>query len=473
MFGNPEWTYNLLQRSDTVLDFLRRQAMDAKVPRVISKHLFRNGSFDSLDTATGDSVLDGLNQCQIYSSTAQCILQNFSEGCCIGGGISLAVSCLPPLLKGKLRVALRNVPTLYNLRVAVFFGALMTVCNTLLHIRRDSRRGLTLSVSEERSFRLFVSLLSGACIASLPRGVRRFVVYMLFTRALEVMLRRRRASQETQDEIEVFSSHETVGLTMASMSVITTTWFGWPHLINSGYLHFLDNISNIKKSEFRDVGKVLLGRCDGRPDLQSIYTSGNTCRVFHAESEPCPRFITRVFFTSFIKHTIPFYIKIYQIPLLFTLIKRRGKVDARIVSHFTKRVARSGLFLAVLNTLVGGTICSVSNQRLIPQLACMPLSGAVSGASLYIEEPSRRLELALYMFGQALQMLSNAYVANGYWNHPRMDIFVSTLSAAVLMQSFWEREEESKINVLRSGYAQLLGKILDTHEKRHEFRILS
>ena len=472
MFGNPEWTYNLLQRSDTVLDFLRKQGLDAKLPRVISKHLFKSGSFDSLDTATGDSVLEGVNSCQLYESSAQCILQNFSEGCCIGGCISVAVSCLPPLLKGRLLVALRNVPTLYNLRVAVFFGALMTVCNTLLHINR-SRSRVASTVSEERLFRTLVSLLSGFCIASLPRGVRRFVVYMLFTRALEVSIRRRRASHETETELEVFSSHETVGLTMASMSVITTTWFGWPHLINSGYLHFLDNISNIKKSEFRDVGKVLLNRCAGRQDLEVIRASQNTCRVFHPESERCPRFITRVFITSFIKHTIPFYIKIYQIPLLFTLLKRRGRVDARIITHFSNRVARSGLFLAVLNTLVGGTICSISNQRYIPQLACMPLSGAVSGASLYIEEPSRRLELALYMFGQALQMVSNAYVANDYWTHPRMDIMVSTISAGVIMHSFWEREEEGRINVLRGGYAQLLGKILDTHEKRHEFRILS
>jgi hypothetical protein len=472
MFGNPEWTYNLLQRSDTVLDFLRKQALEASLPRAISKHLFRTGSFDSLDTATGDSVLDAPNCCPLYDSTMLCVMENFVEGFCIGGGISTAVSCLPPLFKGRIKVALRNVPTLYNLRVAVFFGTLMTVCNTLLHLRR-CRRGGSKPVSEERSFRLMVSLLSGICISTLPRGVRRFVVYMLFTRALEVMIRRRRASQETNKEVEVFSSHETVALTMASMSVITTTWFGWPHLINPGYLHFLDNISNIKKSEFRDVGKVMLGACAGRPDLQYVHDSKQTCRVFHAESEACPRFIARVFLTSFIKHTIPFYIKIYQIPLLFTLIKRRGRIDTRVVIHFTKRVGRSGIFLAVLNTLVGGTICTISNQRSIPQLVSMPLSGAVSGASLYIEDPARRLELALYMFGQALQMISNAYVANGYWTHPRMDIFVSTFSAMTLMNTFWEREEEGKINVLRGGYSQLLGKILDTHEKRHEFRIWS
>lgn len=472
MFGNPEWTYNLLQRSDTVLDFLKKQAMEAALPHVVSKHLFRSGSIDSLDTATGDSLLDGTPSCRLYESTSKCVLENFIEGLCIGGGVSTAVSCLPPLLKGRLRVALRNIPTLYNLRVALFFGSLMAACNTLLHLRRSRRAGAR-SVSEDKLFRVLVSLISGMCIATLPRGVRRFVVYMLFTRALEVMVRRQRASEGTEIERDVFTSHETVGLTMCSMSVITTTWFGWPHLINPGYLHFLDNISNITKSQFRDVGKVLLDRCDGRPELQRIHDSNDTCRVFHSESEPCPRFIGRVFLMSFIKHTIPFYIKIYQIPLLFTFIKRRGKINSRVLTHFVNRVARSGLFLAILNTLVGGTICVIGNQRRLPQWACMPLSGAVSGLSLYVEDPNRRLELALYMFGQALQMTVNAYCANGYRTIHRTDVLVSTFSAAVLMFAFWEREEEGRLNVLRSGYSHLLGKILDTYEKRHEFSILS
>ena len=476
MFGNPEWTYNLLQRSDTVLDFLRRQATEAhnKLPRVLSKRLFRSGSFESLDTAAGDSVIDCGNSYQLYDSTSECIVVNFCEGLCIGGGISLAVSCLPPLLKGRLKVALRNIPTLYNLRVALFFGSLMAVCNTFLHIRRNRRGGAAATVSEEKSFRIIVALLSGLTISALPRGVRRFVVYMLLTRALEVVVRRQRSSQLSESEVEVFSPHETVGLTMASMSVITTTWFGWPHLINPGYLHFLDNISNITRAQFRDVGKVLLNACgDERPDLQLIHDTKQTCRVFHSESEPCHRFVSRVCVTSLIKHTIPFYIKIYQIPLLFTLIKRRGKVDSRVLIHFVKRVARSGVFLATLNTLVGGTICAVSNQRLIPQQACMPLSGAISGLSLYIEEPSRRLELALYIFGQALQMITNAYVEKGFWAPYRSDTFVTTLSAAILMVAFWEREEESKLNVIRGGYAHLLGKILDTNDKRHGFAILS
>jgi hypothetical protein len=111
-------------------------------------------------------------------------------------------------------------------------------------------------------------------------------------------------------------------------------------------------------------------------------------------------------------------------------------------------------------------------------MAIMPLAGAVSGLSLYIEQPSRRLELALYMFGQALQMVVNAYNYNGLWAPKNFDVVVCAASATVLANGFGlqqqleEEEEGGNVPiVLRPTYNALLGKILDTECKRHSFRL--
>jgi hypothetical protein len=273
---------------------------------------------------------------------------------------------------------------------------------------------------------------------------------------------------------KVFTSHETVALTVASMSVITTTWFGWPHLVNKGYLHFLDNISNIRKEQFRDIGKLLKGDVGNDSNLKAFLDSDKRyCAPFHSNAESCYRFAPRIFAMALVTRTIPFYFKIYQIPLLFSLIKRRGKIDPARVRNFVVRLWWSGLFLAVLDALVGGTVCALSHQRLIPRWYVMPICGAVSGLSLYLEQAPRRLELALYMFGQALQMIVNAYLAKGYWSHRNFDIFVSSTSAALMMYAYWERVENGNPLLLRDSYSFLLSKIIDTRDKRHGYALLS
>ena len=120
----------------------------------------------------------------------------------------------------KLR---KSVVTPYNTRVAVFMGTLMAMYNTGGQFLQKRRSGRRLS----KALRVLVGLLSGASVAILPPGMRRFLVYLLFTRSAEVDARTRRAHSGKTD---IFSSHESVGLTMASMAVITTAWFGWPEL---------------------------------------------------------------------------------------------------------------------------------------------------------------------------------------------------------------------------------------------------
>jgi Ca2+/Na+ antiporter len=407
----------------------------------------------------------------LYSDAATCAIVNFLEGAVIGGSLAAVISALPSVVKGKLGRAASAIVTRNNARVALFLGIFMAVHNTGIHMQRKKNSDI------KRLIKLLSMVVSGSAVMLLPPRLRQFIVYLLFTRALEVLARQSRLNTKTSAS-ELISSHESVALTMVSMSVITTTWFGWPHLVSKSYLHFLDNISNIKGEYFRKLGKVLLLKdVNEDPHLRYVVNKKKPCSAFHDDATlPCTPFIGNVFVRSLVTKTIPFYAKLYIIPFVLTTV--RGKMSLRLVQTTAVRLWWSGLFLGVLDTLVGATICTISNQHVIPHMAIMPLAGAVSGLSLYIEQPSRRLELALYMFGQALQMVVNAYNYNGLWAPKNFDVVVCAASATVLANGFGlqqqleEEEEGGNVPiVLRPTYNALLGKILDTECKRHSFRL--
>ena len=460
---NPDWTYNLL-RSESVLENLRTSSLRRFAD--LGRKYFEATSFGSLATMVSDEDQDiqPLDAPKLYPNMVACFVANFTEGAVIGGSLAVLVSVLPSIVKGNLKKAGRNALTRNNAKIALFLGIFMTIHNSGVHLQRGRGK------KQRRLLRLLAMLLGGSAITILPAKLRSFMVYLLFTRALEVAARKHRLKSAVPGK-ELISSHESVALTMASMSVITTTWFGWPQLVSKSYLHFLDNISIIRGEYFRKLGKVLLVRnVNEDAHLRYVVNHNKPCLAFH--EGPCVPFIWRVFSESLITRTIPFYAKLYVIP--FALSLARGKLSSKLLVSTATRLWWSGLFLGVLDALVGGTICSVSNQKIIPHIAIMPLSGAVSGLSLYFEQPSRRLELALYMFGQAIQMLVSAYQFNGLWSPKNFDIFVCACSAAVLTDAFslqQELDENEGPVVLRPTYSTLLGKILDTGARRHAFRL--
>jgi hypothetical protein len=462
---NPDWTYNLL-RSESVLESLRTTSLRRFAD--LGRKYFESTSFGSLATMVSDEDLDSTQTTpKLYNNVATCVLVNFCEGAVIGGSLAVVVSVLPPLVKGRIQKLASNAMTRNNAKIALFLGLFMAIHNAGIHLERGKGK------KQRRILRLLSMLFSGSAITILPARLRSFMVYLLFTRALEVAARKYRLGKADKPGQELISSHESVALTMASMSVITTTWFGWPHLVSKSYLHFLDNISNIRGEYFRKLGKVLLLR-DVNEDahLRFVVNKKKPCLAFHDETQPCAPFIGRVFVESLITKTIPFYGKLYVIPFALSLL--RGRLSSKLVASTANRLWWSGLFLGVLDTLVGATICSISNQNIVPHILIMPLSGAVSGLSLYIEQPSRRLELALYMFGQAIQMLVSAYKYNGLWVPRNVDIVVCACSAALLTDAFSLQQELDEVEgpiVLRPTYNTLLGKILDTGSRRHAFTL--
>jgi len=481
--ANPDWAINLFDRSETVLEFLKRSGLSSQSFSNLGMRLRKGLTYNDL-------VQPG----ELYSSVEHCLISNFTEGCVIGGGMSVLVSILPALLKGNVRRAVTNVATSSNMKVAVFFGTLMSVCNTGLYLERKH----VLDPKTRKKIRMLIGFVSGLSVGVLPKGIRRFIVYLLVSRSFEVAARIVKtkltgrshlyvpaalATPETIDDDsnplpineEVFSPHEVVGLACVSMTVIIAAWFRFAHyeLIPKGYLNFLNGINNLTPKQVNDVSMIISDR-HGEDLVKFRRRQEPLCGTIHPSNQLCTDFYVNFVVKGILTRTGPFYLKLYALPLAVSIFKRKGNISQLMIYHYLNRVWWSSLFLATMNATVAGTVCcfgKVGSLVEVPQDVQVMLGGTASGLSLYIEQENRRLELALYLFGQAIQILVNAYSLAGWWAPRGFDIIVSAASISVVSYAFWEREEKGRLEVVRPGYASLLGKIFDTQYTRHGFKL--
>lgn len=480
--ANPDWAINLFDRSETVLEFLKRSGLSSQSFSNLGLRLRKGLTYNDL-----------LQPGEMYSSVQHCWVSNFTEGCVIGGGMSVLVSILPALMKGNVRRAVTNVATSSNMKVAIFFGTLMSACNTGLFLERKQ----VLDIKTRKRLRILIGFVSGLSVGVLPKGIRRFIVYLLVSRSFEVAARIIKtkltgrshlfvtaglATPETMDDDtnplpiseEVFNAHEVVGLACFSMTVIIAAWFRFAHLglIPKGYLTFLHGINNLSPKQVSDVSTIISNR---HGEELEKYRNGteSLCGVIHPTQQLCFDYYFNFVVKGIITRTGPFYLKLYALPLAVSIFKRKGNVSQLMVVHYLNRVWWSSLFLATMNATVAGTVCVLWKicGKTMPVDLQVILGGTASGLSLYIEQENRRLELALYLFGQAIQILVNAYTRKGWWSPKGFDILISAASISCVSYAFWEREERGRLDIVRPGYASLLGKIFDTQHNRHGFRL--
>ena len=501
--ANPDWAINLFDRSETFVDFLRRNRVSTSASISNFRHMIRNGLTSTEPVPHG----------QIYRSLNHCLASNFVEGCSIGGGLSLLVSAVPPLLKGNVRRAIEGIPTLGNLRVALFFGSLMSVCNGSQYLSRAKLQDEKSAVVELMKLRLLIGFLSGLSVSVLPKGVRRFVLYFLISRAFEIAARlgkieyrRRRAESDLKNTIvtieevssetsttaasvpscestELFSSHEVVGLASVSMTVIITAWFRFTELVPHGYLHFLAGINNLTAANVEDIQHILRGDKNFKPEVTKVVLrEARMCSVYHPHDQGCMNFYLRFLLKGIVSKTGPFYLKLYLLPLVFSVVKRRH-VSKELALNFFKRVWWSALFLATMNATAAGTVCAMgklqplSYHPSIPLTTHASLGGYMCGLSLYLEQDTRRLELALYLFGQAIQILVNAYKAAGLWYPRGTDTLATSASITMMLFAYWLQADPRSIgsvdfsSIIRPGYAGMMARIIDTPTHRHSFKL--
>ncbi|KAJ2158246.1 hypothetical protein GGF46_003923 [Coemansia sp. RSA 552] len=125
--------------------------------------------------------------------------------------------------------------------------------------------------------------------------------------------------------------------------------------------------------------------------------------------------------------------------LMFLSFKRTKLIKApkAAVINLFKSSARGALFFALMVNGVSNGSCLVRGATRRESLGGYVASGVLGGLAVLIEKPSRRIELAMYVFLRSLQVGRDIGVKKGIWRNIRHgETALFSASMGVLMAIF-------------------------------------
>lgn len=104
----------------------------------------------------------------------------------------------------------------------------------------------------------------------------------------------------------------------------------------------------------------------------------------------------------------------------------------------------------------------IHGNRLMPFIA-----GSMSGALVIVETKSRRLELGLYLFTQAMHVVASFYASRGWWYPPGSDLLAIAVGFYQVISAYEDSvrlKTEEEAPLLRPFYVGTMKKIFDYEE---------
>lgn len=445
---NPDWTYNYLTGAQSAVD------LQAKLPDDDRDAILSIESAGSSDES-GELHVETSS---VYKSFLNCAALNAIDGFLIGAGTAAAFSVFPMLIRGKLVNAAKAPFNRGNLKVAVFFAILLGVYNTG-RFRVRSQRGGHKRHLTSRALRAAVAICVGCSSSLLSNRVRRFVALFLLSRALETRTKEiyRNLSVETQDKLEPLVDKADIAIATVSMAVNGASWIMHPDLLDPSYRRFLNSTSGYPKAIV-----------DSTPFLFNKQVKfSRHCEVLHPDaSSGCAVAVTKFAVSQYLNNSLRFYYKIYLIPLLITTIRKK-KLSITALRYFVLRTCRSALFLTCGGVAMTCTFCLFDKLGLPANSLLAFVSGASSGALVFIEQKTRRLELALYLFTQAMHVAAAFYAGNGWWYPPGSDMIAVAIGFYNVISAYEDEVSDHDPDggtLLRPFYMSTLKKVFDYEE---------
>lgn len=446
---NPDWTYNYLTGAQSAVD------LQAKIPDDDKDAIISVASVGSSDEAEEVHI----ETSSVYTSLFRCVASNAIDGFLIGAATAGVFSVFPMLIRGKLVKAAKAPFNRGNLKLAVFFSILLSVYNTG-RFRVRTHRGGNKRQLTSRLLRAGVAMCVGCSSSLLSNRVRRFVALFLLSRSLETKGKEiyRNLSVEDQEKLEPFVDKADVALATLSMSINGASWIMAPELLDPSYRRFLNSTSGYSQDVIESTPLLF---------HKKIKVS-RLCEVMHPHANSgCVIAVSKFAINQYFKDSLRFYYKLYLIPLLITTIRKK-KLSITALKYFIERTGRSALFLTSGGVAMTSTFCIFDKLGLQANPLLAMVSGASSGALVFIEQKTRRLELGLYLFTQAMHVTAAFYARRGWWYPPGSDLiavaigFYNVISA--YEDSVTDSDPDSGGTLLRPFYISTLKKIFDYEE---------
>jgi hypothetical protein len=118
------------------------------------------------------------------------------------------------------------------------------------------------------------------------------------------------------------------------------------------------------------------------------------------------------------------------------------------------------------------TFCTFDRLGLHGNRALPFVAGSAAGALVAIETKSRRLELGLYLFTQAMHVVAAFYARRGWWYPPGADLLAISVGFYQVISAYEDSVRECKdpdsTSLLRPFYVSTMKKIFDYEEPIEE-----
>lgn len=450
---NPDWTYNYLSGAQSAAN-LNAIVPDDDKDTILSVVSFGSGG------EHGDVAIETKS---VYTSTLRCLTTNAVDGFLVGASISGAFSIFPHLVRGRFVQAAKAPFNGGNLKISIFFSVLLGVYNSGRFYVRTKQGGNKRRLSS-RALRVLVAICVGYSGSLLSNRIRRFIALFLLSRAFETKAKDIywKLSEETKEKIQPLVNNADIALSTVSMSINAASWIMAPDLLDKSYLRFLDSTCGYSTQALRSTGDLF------NPSIKFE----RQCQPLHPNCEHgCLVELSKFALKQYFQDSIRFYYKLFLIPLLITTIKKR-KLSVTALRYFVQRTLQSSLFLTSGGVAMSATFCAFDKLGLHGNRALPFVAGSAAGALVAVETKSRRLELSLYLFTQAMHAVAAFYADRGWWYPPGSDSLAISIGFYQVISAYEdsvrERFDNDAPSLLRPFYVSTLKKIFDFEEPLEE-----
>jgi hypothetical protein len=311
-------------------------------------------------------------------------------------------------------------------------------------------------VVQRKKYAWVAGLIAGGFVGLTPSSTRNFTAQLTFSRSVEVLCRfiyHKVCCAPTRKILDDtgISGNLDVGLMMfSSFFVLKDYVYGGNHL-QPAYKYFLGIHGGKPKHILKAAHEAMVSTAE----------KTGLCQTVHP-SQSCISHATNFYSESFLQRSVPMYARLFSISLIISLVRRKNILSS--LKHFLLGVSQSSVFLASYCSASWLVFCFTIDKKWLKPYGIFGIIGILSGACLWLEKKSRRLEIALYVFGHALYVICSKLNKKFPGQIPRHgNTLVSMICCSFLLHQYVNNPE-----LIRPGYKFILQRLIDNGEERHE-----
>eukprot|EP01083_Nonionella_stella_P099253 279058_1 len=157
-----------------------------------------------------------------------------------------------------------------------------------------------------------------------------------------------------------------------------------------------------------------------------------SCNVLHPDYTSCRSHILN-HTPSWFLSLLPIYIPVHTLPVLLFRFNALRASPIPVLSRLFRSIVRSTCFMGSFPVIYWVAFSSLRNFLKKDWKYTFAIAGFISGNSIFIEKPSRRLELMMFLLPKAIESVWIIMKAHGWKSNPAVNPIMFSFSSAIMM----------------------------------------